>query len=125
MTPGLHTIDVEYYNGGGGAAMDAQWDPTGGTNFVDIPNSAFPSRVNGVVKTGSGTLTLSNTNTYVGPTRSSGARSTRRRRAWDRPPPRASSSKARAELAFTGGIVDTSADHITISGSGPTGAGGD
>ena len=41
LTPGLHTIDIEYYKGGGNASMDAQWDPTGGTNFVDIPNSAF------------------------------------------------------------------------------------
>ena len=43
LTPGLHAIDVEYYQGGGGATMDLQWDPTGGTNFVDIPNSAFSS----------------------------------------------------------------------------------
>ena len=69
LTPGLHAIDVEYYQGGGGASMDAQWDPTGGTNFVDIPNSAlFIVPTNAVVKNGSGTLTLSNTNTYVGPT---------------------------------------------------------
>ena len=61
LTPGLHTIDVEYYQGGGGATMDVQWDPTGGTNFVDIPNSAFSSiqAVNGLTMTGTGTLTLS------------------------------------------------------------------
>ncbi len=41
LTPGLHNIDIEYYQGGGGAAMFAQWDPTGGSNFVDIPPSAF------------------------------------------------------------------------------------
>ena len=41
LTPGVHAIDVEYYQGGGGASLDVQWDPTGGTNFVDIPNSAF------------------------------------------------------------------------------------
>ena len=68
LTPGLHTIDVEYYQGGGGATMDAQWDPTGGTNFVDIPNSAFGEPVNGLIKTGTGTLTLSNTDTYFGST---------------------------------------------------------
>ena len=70
LTPGLHTIDIEYYQGGGGASMDAQWDPTGGTDFVDIPNSALSSTafVNGLTKTGSGTLTLSNTNTYLGET---------------------------------------------------------
>ena len=69
LTPGLHAIDIEYYNGTGGAAMDAQWDPTGGSNFVDIPNAAFVAPgVNGLHKLGSGTLTLSNTNTYVGAT---------------------------------------------------------
>ena len=54
LTPGLHTIDVEYYQGGGGATMDVQWDPTGGTNFVDIPNSAFSSieAVNGLINDG-------------------------------------------------------------------------
>ena len=68
LTPGLHTIDIEYYQGGGGASMDAQWDPTGGTNFVDIPNTAFfiYTPVNTVTKNGTGTLTLSNTNTYIG-----------------------------------------------------------
>ena len=52
LTPGLHAIDVEYYQGGGGATMDAQWDPTGGSSFVDIPNSAFSSLqpVNGVTR---------------------------------------------------------------------------
>jgi autotransporter-associated beta strand protein len=70
LTPGLHTIDVEFYQGGGGASMVAQWDPTGGTNFVDIPNSAFssPQLFNSLTKTGSGTLTLSNVDTLVGPT---------------------------------------------------------
>ena len=68
LTPGLHTIDVEYYQGGGGASLDVQWDPTGGTNFVDIPNSAFGEPVNSLTKTGTGTLTLSNTNTYLGST---------------------------------------------------------
>ncbi len=69
LTPGLHTIDIEFYNGAGGASMIAQWDPTGGTNFADIPNSAFliPG-VNGVTKTGTGTLTLSGANTYAGTT---------------------------------------------------------
>ena len=40
LTPGPHNIDVEFYQGGGGAAMFAQWDPAGGSTFVDIPNSA-------------------------------------------------------------------------------------
>ena len=68
LTPGLHTIDVEYYQGGGGATMDALWDTSGGTNFVDIPNSAFGEPVNGLLKTGTGTLTLSNTDPYFGST---------------------------------------------------------
>ena len=70
LTPGEHAIDVEYYQGGGGATMDLQWDPTGGTNFVDIPNSAFSSiqAVNALTMTGSGTLTLTKSNTYSGST---------------------------------------------------------
>ncbi len=62
LTPGLHAIDVEYYQGGGAATLDVQWDPTGGTNFVDIPNSAFSTieAVNDLKMTGSGTLTLLN-----------------------------------------------------------------
>ena len=48
--------------------MDVQWDPTGGTNFVDIPNSAFVTPANSLIKTGTGTLTLSNTDTYFGST---------------------------------------------------------
>ncbi len=68
LTPGLHTIDIEYYQGNGGATMDAQWDPSGGTNFVDIPVSAFPQPVNGLTKTGAGTLTLSNVDTFSGAT---------------------------------------------------------
>ena len=69
LTPGLHTIDIEYYNGGGGAGMFAQWDPTAAANFVDIPNSAFvhPERQH-LTKTGTGTLTFLNTDTYSGPT---------------------------------------------------------
>ena len=68
LTPGMHTIDVEYYQGGGGATMDVQWDPTGGTNFVDIPNSAFLEPINSLMKTGTGTLTLTKIDTYVGST---------------------------------------------------------
>ena len=68
LTPGLHAIDVEYYQGGGGATLDVQWDPTGGSDFVDIPNSAFGEPVNNLIKTGSGTLTLSNAESYSGST---------------------------------------------------------
>ena len=68
LTPGLHTIDVEYYQGVGTASMDLQWDPAGGSNFVDIPNSAFLEYENALIKMGAGTLTLSNTDTYIGST---------------------------------------------------------
>ncbi|HEV8060173.1 MAG TPA: DUF4214 domain-containing protein [Gemmataceae bacterium] len=68
LTPGLHAIDVEYYQGGGGASMDAEWDPSGGTNFVDIPNLALVEPANSLFKTGAGTLTLSNIDPYAGPT---------------------------------------------------------
>jgi autotransporter-associated beta strand protein len=48
--------------------MDLQWDPTGGSNFVDIPNTAFSEPANNLIKAGTGTLTLSNTDTYSGQT---------------------------------------------------------
>src|SRR5207302_5858356 len=31
LTPGLHTISVAFYNGGGGATMNLKWDLSGGT----------------------------------------------------------------------------------------------
>ncbi len=68
LTPGLHTIDIEYFQGTVGATMHARWDPTGGTNFVAIPSSAFSTIQSGLIETGTGTLTLSNTNTYLSAT---------------------------------------------------------
>jgi autotransporter-associated beta strand protein len=68
LTPGLHTIDVEYYQGYYTAALDVQWDPTGGTNFVDIPNSAVAKTTGGLTMNGTGTLTLNGTNTFLSPT---------------------------------------------------------
>src|SRR5262249_54802489 len=62
--------DVEWYNGGGGANMIAQWDPTGGTNFVDIPNSAFT--IPAPIGNGTG-ITVSGANNTIGGT-TSGAR---------------------------------------------------
>ncbi len=63
-------IDVEHYQA---IAASASMDAAGGTppaaaNFVDIPNSAFIEPDNELVKTGTGTLTLSNSNTYAGAT---------------------------------------------------------
>ena len=72
LTPGVHTIDVEYFQGDGAASLDVQWDPSGGTKFVDIPNSAFLESANNLIKTGTGTESLSGTNTYTGTTIVSG-----------------------------------------------------
>ena len=126
LTPGLHTIDVEYYQGGGGASMDVQWDPTGGNNFVDIPNSAFSSTqaVNGLKMTGSGTLTLTKTNTYSGQPRSTPAPwSSTANGAMGPATATGIVVNAGGALAFAGGVNYTTAEPITISGSGPAGNG--
>ena len=124
LTPGLHTIDVEYYQGGGGATMDVQWDPTGGTNFVDIPNSAFFEPVNGLIKTGTGTLTLSNTNTYSGSTTiNAGTLVVTANGAMGPATATGIVVNTGGALAFTGGLHYTTAEPITISGSGPAGNG--
>ena len=124
LTPGLHTIDVEYYQGGGGATMDAQWDPTGGTNFVDIPNSAFVESVNGLIKTGTGTLTLSKTNSYSGSTTiNAGTLVVTANGAMGPATAPGIVVDTGSALAFTGGLHYTAAEPITISGSGPAGNG--
>src|SRR5208282_4024759 len=126
LTPGLHTIDVEYYQGGGGASLDVQWDPTGGTNFVDIPNSAFSSiqAVNGVTMTGTGTLTLSNTNTYSGSTTiNAGILVAAANGAMGPATATGIVVNTGGALAFTGGLHYPTAEPITISGSGPAGNG--
>ena len=45
LTPGLHTIDVEYYQGGGGASLDVHGTPPAATTswIFPIPPSASPS----------------------------------------------------------------------------------
>ena len=126
LTPGLHAIDVEYYQGGGGATMDAQWDPTGGTNFVDIPNSAFSAIVsaNGLIKMGTGTLTLSSTNSYLGSTTvSAGTLVVTANGAMGPATATGIVVNTGGALAFTGGLDYTSAEPITIRGSGPAGNG--
>ena len=126
LTPGLHTIDVEYYQGGGGATMDVQWDPTGGTNFVDIPNSAFSSiqAVNGVTMTGTGTLTLSHINSYSGSTTiDAGILVAAANGAMGPATATGIVVNTGGALAFTGGLHYTTAEPITISGSGPAGNG--
>jgi autotransporter-associated beta strand protein len=124
LTPGLHAIDVEFYQGGGGASMDVQWDTSGGTNFVDIPNSAFFVSANGVVQIGGGTLTLTKTNTYSGPTTvSSGTLIVAANGAMGPATAAGITINNGAALAFTGGLYYGIKEPITISGSGPAGKG--
>src|SRR5262249_25384235 len=123
LTPGLHAIDVEYYQGGGGAAMFAQWDPAGGSNFVDIPNSAlFTVPTNAVVKNGSGTLTLANTNSYIGATTvNAGTLVATADGAMGPATAAGITVKAGAALGFAGGVNYTTAEPTTIAGAGPAG----
>ena len=124
LTPGLHTIDIEYYNGGGDAAMVAQWDPAGGSSFVNIPNSAFSVHANAVVKTGTGTLTLSNTNTYVGPTTiNAGTLVATANGAMGPASGPGVTVNAAGALAFAGNVNYTNTEPINIIGSGPAGNG--
>ena len=126
LTPGLHAIDVEYYQGGGGATLDVQWDPTGGSNFVDIPNSAFSTvgAVNGLSKTGTGTLTLSSTDAYLGATTiAAGTLVAAADGAMGPATAAGIAVDTGGALAFTGGLDYTAAEPITISGSGPAGDG--
>ncbi len=126
LVPGLHAIDVEYYNGGGGASVWAQWDPTGGSSFVDIPNSAFyyPVAVNSVTKTGTGTLTLSHTNTYVGATTiNAGTLVATANGAMGPATDPGITVKSGGALAFSGGVNYSTAEPTTIAGTGPAGNG--
>ncbi len=70
LSAGLHAIDIEYFQAGGSAIMSTGWDLTGSgipSNVVGIPTSAF-SLFNGLIMNGTGMLTLTNANTYTGPT---------------------------------------------------------
>ena len=124
LTPGLHAFDVEYYQGGGGASLDVQWDPSGGNNLVDIPNSAFVEPVNGLAKTGSGTLTLTNANSYSGSTViDSGTLIVTANAAMGPASAAGVVVNSGGALAFGGGVDYTTAEPITINGSGPAGNG--
>jgi hypothetical protein len=48
-TAGYHDFIVRFNQGGGGAALYVQYDPTGGTNFVDVPGNLFYHTANGPV----------------------------------------------------------------------------
>ena len=41
LTVGDHDIIVRFFQGGGGQGLYVQWDPAGGTSFVDIPGANF------------------------------------------------------------------------------------
>jgi autotransporter-associated beta strand protein len=124
LTPGPHTIDVEYYQGYGAATLDVQWGPTGGGNFVDIPNSAFIVSVNGLIKSGTGTLTLATTNTYSGSTIvNAGTLVVTANSAMGPATASGIFVNPGGALAFSSGIRYTVAEPITISGSGPAGRG--
>jgi autotransporter-associated beta strand protein len=80
LSPGLHSIAIAYYNGGGGANMYVNWDLTGNTPAsylsgtaagTPIPMGAFYANslgVTNVIKNGSGIGVLGGNNTYSGST---------------------------------------------------------
>jgi autotransporter-associated beta strand protein len=70
LTAGLHQIDIEYFQWVASGEIAVGWDPTGSgnpNNSVVIPASAF-SLSDGLIKTGTGALTLTGAETYAGPT---------------------------------------------------------
>ena len=93
---------------------------------MDIPNSAFSSiqAVNGVTMTGTGTLTLSHANTYSGSTTiDAGTLVVTANGAMGPATAAGIVVNTGGALAFTGGLNYTTAEPITISGSGPAGNG--
>lgn len=70
LTAGLHFIDIEYFQWVASGEIAVGWDPTGSgnpNNSVVIPASAF-SLSDGLIKAGTGTLTLTGAESYAGPT---------------------------------------------------------
>ncbi len=128
-TTGLYAIEVDYWQGGGGASEVLTWDPTGMGNFAVIPASAFSFNspgTNAVVKTGSGTLTLSGNNTYAGTTTiNAGTVVAANNNALGSPTGGGVTVNIGADLALpaTGGITLSAAKTLTLNGAGPIGNG--
>ncbi len=73
LSAGLHSIEVIYYQGGGGAAEVLNWDPLDTNTYVAVPaDHLFTASTNAVDKLGSGTMTLNGANTYIGGTNING-----------------------------------------------------
>src|SRR5262249_19594684 len=137
LTPGLHAIDVEYRQGGGGASMYLDWnlpgDTPGATNppptgFNLIPSTAFSATLDNIVQSGTGSLTLANANTYSGTTTVSAgqlivAHDDALGPAGQTAPIGPVTVQSGGTLGFAGGITFTTLKLITINGAGANGIG--
>ena len=106
--------------------MDLQWDPTGGTNFVDVPPSALSTFTpyNALTRNGSGSLTLSNVNDYTGSTDIYGGSIVVTGNGATGPSSAAGIFVNNGgTLALSGGFDYTDTEALTISGPGAGGVG--
>ena len=126
LTPGLHAIDIEYYQAGGGGSMEAKWDPTGGSNFVDIPLSAFytVTEANYLTMAGTGSLTLTNAaNNFMGKTIIDNGTLIVTTNGATGPANAAGIVVNGGSLALSGGFTYNDAEPISIGGNGYNGSG--